>query len=56
MMDDLTSETVRAPDGEILPPEQEPCRHGDIVCLCCGRPQFAMDEDGCGICEECIAA
>ena len=43
---------------EILPPEREDkaCA-GAMTCLCCRRPrsQSMMDEDGCGICEECLA-
>jgi len=43
---------------EILPPErdEESCADG-IPCLCCRRTRSArkMDEDGCGICDECLA-
>jgi hypothetical protein len=38
---------------EIIPPERS--REEDTsTCLCCGR-RSRMDEDGCGICEECLA-
>ncbi|MDM9646756.1 hypothetical protein [Rhizobium sp. S163] len=40
---------------EILPPEREcPSAEGTTTCLCCGRRSF-LEEDGCGICEECLA-
>jgi hypothetical protein len=45
---DLTMETM-----EILPPEREGA--GGAACLCCGRVRASLDEDGCGICEECLA-
>ena len=43
---------------EISPPErdEEPCADG-TECLCCRwlRSARKMDEDGCGICDECLA-
>lgn len=43
---------------EILPPERgKNMRTGAKTCLCCQkpRPAEAMDDDGCGICEECLS-
>ncbi|MBB4351834.1 hypothetical protein GGE35_005633 [Rhizobium cellulosilyticum] len=43
-------------DIEILPPQ--PVTEGELaVCACCCRhlPNWVMDEDGCGICDECLA-
>ncbi|MGF9567044.1 hypothetical protein [Neorhizobium sp. JUb45] len=43
---------------EIIPPEpQVRCRAGAKICICCeqSRPASAMDDDGCGICEECLS-
>lgn len=42
---------------EIIPPERDDSRIGTRTCLCCERPRPAsyMDDDGCGICEECLA-
>ncbi|WLS07227.1 hypothetical protein Q9314_13665 [Shinella sumterensis] len=42
---------------EILPPH----RCGKAVpkaatCICCGRADQAIDDDGCGICDACIGA
>lgn len=45
-----------APEVEILPPERSDCRcEGALSCLCCGRTNSFIDEDGCGICEECLS-
>jgi|EndMetStandDraft_3_1072993.scaffolds.fasta_scaffold1764739_1 hypothetical protein len=44
---------------EILPPEKEDVQEGDlVVCLCCLKPRSRswIDDDGCGICEECLAS
>lgn len=55
-MDDLVTIETSALSFEIIPPE-----HVDsmdtTVCLCCCRlrPNFVMDDDGCGICDECLA-
>jgi hypothetical protein len=39
---------------EILPPEPDQhCLDETRACLCCGRRSWT-DEDGCGICEECL--
>ncbi|MBW6425594.1 hypothetical protein KX729_29750 [Rhizobium sp. XQZ8] len=54
-MEDASVETISACEIEILPPERELSSEGSAECLCCGRRQFIMDEDGCGICEECLA-
>ncbi|NEK38625.1 hypothetical protein GR253_31790 [Rhizobium leguminosarum] len=43
---------------EILPPDrEEPCASDATTCPCCRklRPASSMDEDGCGICDECLA-
>jgi hypothetical protein len=43
---------------EIISPDRDDCRSdGTKTCLCCERPRptWAMDEDGCGICEECLS-
>jgi hypothetical protein len=40
---------------EILPPERKTCVNGEVSsCDCCGR-RAIMDEDCCGICEECLS-
>jgi hypothetical protein len=44
-----------SPKIEILaPPHMRP--QETVVCLCCQRywPMQLMDEDGCGICDECL--
>lgn len=53
-MENLPVDLHAAQDGEILPPEREDSRDM-ATCLCCGRPRPFLDEDGCGICEECLA-
>ncbi len=57
MDDDLKTELIASHEVEILPPERDQ-RVGDGpgACLCCGRFQSFMDDDGCGICEKCLAA
>ncbi|NNU63795.1 hypothetical protein G9X67_00610 [Rhizobium sp. WYCCWR 11152] len=54
-MENLPVELIAAHDGEILPPERGDDRDEMSTCLCCGRPRSFLDEDGCGICEECLA-
>lgn len=40
---------------EILPPEKDACMDGTASrCDCCRRPAV-IDEDCCGICEECLS-
>lgn len=43
---------------EIIPPARNDDQANAIVCLCCQKlcSQMWMDDDGCGICEECIAS
>ncbi|MDM9644828.1 hypothetical protein [Rhizobium sp. S163] len=55
-MENDVLELTAAPEIEILPPEHDDFdRDGPCNCLCCGRSQSFLDEDGCGICEECLA-
>ncbi|MGE7367875.1 hypothetical protein ACQKKX_02240 [Neorhizobium sp. NPDC001467] len=54
-MEDALVETTSACEIDILLPEREERCDGGTVCLCCGRQRSMMDEDGCGICEECLA-
>ncbi len=43
-------------DTEILPPEHvTDCEMTICACCCRQRPRSKMDEDGCGICDECLA-
>ena len=53
-MEDETVDLTGASEIEILPPE---AIFGDIehTCTCCRRSKSILDEDGCGICEECLA-
>lgn len=46
------------PEMEIIPPACDDDEADVVVCLCCQRlcSQSRMDDDGCGICEECIAS
>lgn len=54
-MDDLTLNTLFDPAIEIIPPDCDDYSRDDaMTCLCCGRLS-SMDEDCCGICEECLA-
>lgn len=43
---------------EIFPPDRdETCTSDATTCPCCRklRPASSMDDDGCGICDECLA-
>ncbi|TAW53266.1 hypothetical protein [Rhizobium leguminosarum] len=41
---------------EILPPKRKKGSRGNLAtCQCCGRRR-TIDEDCCGICEECLAS
>lgn len=56
-MDAQTNKQIPENRIEILPSESKArCRAGAKTCICCGqpRPASAMDDDGCGICEECL--
>ncbi|MFS8053257.1 hypothetical protein QD357_10505 [Rhizobium sp. BR 317] len=55
-MNNLVLTTVFDDDMmEILPPEQNTLGAGEAsLCDCCGR-RALMDEDCCGICEECLS-
>jgi hypothetical protein len=42
---------------EVLPPDRdETCASEAATCPCCRklRPATSMDDDGCGICDECL--
>ena len=55
-MDDLASDGFLDADVEILPPEHiTECETATCACCCRQRPRSMMDEDGCGICDECLA-
>ncbi|MBW9116814.1 hypothetical protein JNB88_24595 [Rhizobium cauense] len=55
-MEDDILELKATTEIEILPPEHDDAsREGACTCLCCGRTQSFLDDDGCGICEECLA-
>jgi hypothetical protein len=54
-MDDLASDGFLDADVEILPPEHiTECETAICACCCRQRPRSTMDEDGCGICDECL--
>ncbi len=56
-MDDEMTKMFSNADIEILPPDPT-TRTEMAICVCCfrQRPNSTMDEDGCGICEECLAS
>ena len=57
-MNTLIASLFSKPVIEILPPERSE-KPGEAVkiCLCCRkrRANAAMDDDGCGICDECLS-
>ena len=40
---------------EIIPPGDHEKRENTRICFCCQRAGAWMDDDGCGICDECLA-
>ncbi|MFJ6326893.1 MULTISPECIES: hypothetical protein [unclassified Rhizobium] len=55
-MEDDALKQIAAAEIEILPPERDDLfDESSRTCLCCGRSRSFIDEDGCGICEECLA-
>lgn len=55
-MDELTTTSDRDFEPEILPPEHVSAGEtATCACCCRPRPRSTMDEDGCGICDECLA-
>lgn len=54
MDDDLTTELLATHEIEILLPDRDDFRsEGGTACRCCGSRSF-LDQDGCGICDECL--
>lgn len=40
---------------EFLPPKKDrDSTDTTFVCICCRLPRHFLDEDGCGICDECL--
>jgi hypothetical protein len=56
-MDRSADDTLSEFYNEILPPGRKEMYASDtITCPCCRelRPASSMDDDGCGICDECL--
>ncbi|NKN02772.1 hypothetical protein GFL89_33240 [Rhizobium leguminosarum bv. viciae] len=56
-MDRSAAEMLSESYVEILPPDpDETCASDATTCPCCRRlrPALSMDDDGCGICDECL--
>ena len=56
-MDQRTDDTLSEFYIEIFPPDHEgTCASDARTCPCCLklRPASSMDDDGCGICDECL--
>jgi len=41
---------------EIIPPRENEEWHDGRICLCCQLPSRWMDDDGCGICDDCLSS
>lgn len=57
-MDRNVADTLSESYIEFLPPDHDESRDADgAKCPCCRklRPASSMDNDGCGICDECLA-
>ncbi|MBA1346914.1 MULTISPECIES: hypothetical protein [Rhizobium] len=55
-MAELVADTLIDTTIEIIPPEDTKEQPDSRACLCCKRRRQWMDDDGCGICEECLAS
>lgn len=58
-MGNFVADPISDPFMEILPPERDDkTRPNAKACLCCRkmRSPTRMDDDGCGICDECLAS
>lgn len=55
-MADLVAEFLCDAAVEIIVPKERDEREGHRICLCCQRRSRLIDDDGCGICDECVAA
>ncbi|MGO7896961.1 hypothetical protein ACC719_05745 [Rhizobium ruizarguesonis] len=55
-MAELVADTLIDTAIEIIPPDDTKEHPDSRACLCCKRRRRWMDDDGCGICEECLAA
>ncbi|MBB4236260.1 hypothetical protein GGD57_002838 [Rhizobium esperanzae] len=55
-MAELVADTLYDTVIEIFPPEDTKDEPDGRACLCCQRRCRWMDDDGCGICEECLAS
>ncbi|MFL5009758.1 hypothetical protein [Rhizobium sp.] len=52
----LVADTLIGTTIKIIPPEDKKEQPDSRACLCCKRRRQWMDDDGCGICEECLAS
>ena len=41
---------------EIILPKCREETEDTRICLCCQRASRCIDDDGCGICDECLSA
>lgn len=54
-MAELVADFVFDAAVEIIPPKPSGAPAHARICLCCQRPSKWIDDDGCGICDECLA-
>ncbi len=54
-MAELVADFVFDAAVEIIPPKHSGDRAHTRTCICCQRPSELIDDDGCGICDECLA-
>lgn len=54
-MKNLTINLILDDAVEIVTPKRGTLgNQSSVVCLCCEKADQAMDDDGCGICDECL--
>ena len=55
MSQSLTDILFDATAVEVIPPLDQGAEYGSRICLCCQRTTKSMDDDGCGICNDCLS-
>ncbi|NTF45236.1 MULTISPECIES: hypothetical protein [Rhizobium] len=55
-MAELVANSLFDEEIEIIPPATFEAKADAPICLCCQRPSLWIDDDGCGICDNCLCS